>query len=558
MTLDRRFLLALGALAAAGCGDATTGGNTVVDSGASTDRGAVTDTGNADTGNPGTDAGGDMDSGVVTDAGGQTDTPRSDARADAGPPYDPCMGAVDLSAMGMRTGETTRITSNNRMVGAMAPLRAPCGGATGHQVVFRYTPRASTRLRISTDNAGTDNTLDTVVWAQPGPSCASLSPEGGTALGCDDDSGGSSAGGDAGVSRAWTSSFTTAAVTAGQPVYIVVGAWISSSSGLPLEGHTAQGQFELSVTEITTVAAGGACDPTGAMNTCAMGTTCITAGMTSTCLADGAAGGRCRATGAACDSGLACSGSQTSSTSRCRMTVAMGGACDPMGVMNVCAAGTTCVTASGMSTCQAPPYTEAPVASPMFVDACAMGTRVMLAGGADADLDDNHAMAAITIPWSFQFYGMGYTAIWPSTNGFASFGATAPDDSYSGRLPDADEGALVAPYYRDLVVRAMNSGICTATVGTAPNRRLVIEWQDVQALGRDATHLTFEVILNESGNTIDFLYQRLDPQGGDAGVDAEYVNGTRAAIGLQGPMASRPAVHMGTVSTTAGIRFSPR
>ncbi|MEZ4405946.1 MAG: hypothetical protein R3A52_05675 [Polyangiales bacterium] len=546
MTLDRRFLLALGAVAAAGCGDATTGGNTVVDSGATTDRGAVTDTGN-----PGTDAG-DMDSGAPTDAGGQTDATRSDARADAGPPYDPCMGAVDLSAMGMRSGETTRITSNNRMVGAMAPLRAPCGGTTGHQVVFRYTPRASTRLRISTDNPGTDNTLDTVVWAQPGPSCASLSPEGGTALGCDDDSGGTSAGGDAGVSRAWTSSFTTASVTAGQPIYIVVGAWISGSTGLPLDGHAAQGQFELSVTEITTVAAGGACDPMGVMNSCAMGTTCITAGSASTCVADGAAGGRCRATGAACDSGLACSGSQTSSSSRCRMTVAMGGACDPMGVMNVCAAGTSCVTAGGSSTCQAPPYAESPIASPMFVDACAMGTRVMLAG---SSLDDNHAMAAITIPWSFQFYGTGYTAIWPSTNGYAVFGTTAPMDRFSATLPLTTEGPLAAPFFADLVLRAMNSGICTATVGAAPNRRLVVEWQDAQEIDTDSTHLTFELILNESGNTVDFLYQRLDPT---TGADAAAANGSAAAIGLQGAMGARPTVHAGTVSTAAGIRFSPR
>lgn len=266
-----------------------------------------------------------------------TDVPRTDAAADAGPPYDPCAAAavIDLNARGMTMGSVTRFTGNNNMVGAMAPLTASCTRNTGHQVVLRYSPRTSARLRISTNNMGTDATFDTVVWAQASCSPA-MGDAGAPSLGCNDDSGG--------MPRTTASTFTTtAAATMGTPIFIVVAGYTP-----PLSMRTAQGTFELTVTEIATVPVGMACDPTGAMNACATGSTCVTAGMASTCVADGASGGACRtAMGAMpCDMGLSCTGG------RCLSSIPVGMPCGT-GVSGACATGSSCVTVMGASRCTA-------------------------------------------------------------------------------------------------------------------------------------------------------------------------------------------------------------
>lgn len=323
------------------------------------DRGAPTDRGfPEDEGFPDFDAGA-FDTGVrdtgVRDTGardtgtldtGVRDTGVRDTGAvDTGPPYDPCAASavIDLNAMGTLAGETTSYTGSNASTGRSAPLRPACGSASsiGHQVAFRYVPRAGVRLRVSTDNAGTAVNFDTVVWAQA--ACASL-PSGASALGCDDDGGNDP--------RGFSSVFTTAAaVTAGTPVYIIVAGYDGASTTTPT------GAFALTVTEVYPGMTGAACDPREVTPApCAAALRCVPTGTSTTmgtCLADGTAGGRCRSAGLACDEGLTCSGAVTSTSSRCRATVAVGGACDPAGAANVCAAGSHCITASGASTCVA-------------------------------------------------------------------------------------------------------------------------------------------------------------------------------------------------------------
>ncbi len=285
----------------------------------------------------GRDAGNTMDSGV-RDAGSPDIGVRDVGVIDTGPPYDPCAAGsvIDLTTAGTITGQTTRYTGSNTATGASAPLRIACGlSSTGHEVALRYTPRANVRLRVSTNNEGTTADFDTVVWAQA--ACASLTTAS-MALGCNDDVG-------EGTRRLTSTFTTTAAVTAGTPVYIVVAGYGTNSTGT----------FALSITEVVPGMAGGECDPADMMG-CVTGLRCVPIGtstMMGTCIADGTAGGRCRSAGLACDAGLTCSGVVTATTARCRATVAVGGACDPTGAANICAEGANCITASGASTCVA-------------------------------------------------------------------------------------------------------------------------------------------------------------------------------------------------------------
>lgn len=291
-----------------------------------------------------------------------TDAPRTDAVADAGPPYDPCAASaiVDLSMRGTVSGNTLRYTGNNNMVGAMAPLTASCTRSTGHQVALRYTPRTNARLRISTNNMGTDATFDTVVWAQA-TCAAAMGDAGATSLGCNDDSGA--------MPRTSASTFTTTAAAAmGTPIYIIVAGYTPA-----LSGRAEQGAFELTVTEVSTVAVGAACDPMGAMNVCAMGSTCVTASGMSTCVADGARGGACRTGMGAmpCDTGLACS------AGTCQSSIAIGMPCGT-GVTGVCITGSTCVTSMGMSRCTADGASGARCRTGMGVMPCDTGLTCTL------------------------------------------------------------------------------------------------------------------------------------------------------------------------------------
>jgi len=107
-------------------------------------------------------------------------------------------------------------------------------------------------------------------------------------------------------------------------------------------------------------------------------------------------------------------------------------------------------------------------------------------------------------------------------------------------------------------LRLQNTGsrFCSATVGTAPNRRFAVEWNDLTLDDADtAMHLTFEVVLHETTNVIDIFYRRLEPS---TGVLARFTNGSLADIGLAGPFRQPPVIHRGPVSTSVGLRFTPR
>jgi hypothetical protein len=183
---------------------------------------------------------------VVTSETSTRDAPlptdaRSDASADAAidaPPYDPCaIGAIrDLNALGTLTGETTRVTSDNLSAGRMRAVAAPCAlNMVGYQVAWRYTPRRTTSLRISTNDTATDARLDTVVLALDACPAAGANA---TVLGCGDDTG------DAPRDHA-TTFVTDAAVRAGAPVYILVGGFLHATAEL----WDSQGRYALAVSE---------------------------------------------------------------------------------------------------------------------------------------------------------------------------------------------------------------------------------------------------------------------------------------------------------------------
>ncbi len=193
-------------------------------------------------------------------------------------------------------------------------------------------------------------------------------------------------------------------------------------------------------------------------------------------------------------------------------------------------------------------YTETVLVAPTWVDACAAGLTLTL-----TDDDDGHS-AASPLPFAFSFFGAPRATLSVSTNGYVTFDAT-PRDGFKPVIPDAMEGAAAYAYWQDLALLSNDAAICVATVGTAPDRRVVVQWSDVQSLeADDITHLTFELVLHEGSGVIDFVYLTMTPE--DV-LDTEFVNGTHAGIGLQSAAGAQSVRHMGTINTITGLRFTP-
>jgi hypothetical protein len=113
-------------------------------------------------------------------------------------------------------------------------------------------------------------------------------------------------------------------------------------------------------------------------------------------------------------------------------------------------------------------------------------------------------------------------------------------------------GAVVAPFWQALALRpAPTSQICTAVAGAAPARRFAVEWQDVMPTGDTTTHVTFEAVLYEGANAVEFVYHQIDP-----GVSPpEESDGSWSAIALQSPRGTRYILHEGSVTTDTSVRW---
>lgn len=170
----------------------------------------------------------------------------------------------------------------------------------------------------------------------------------------------------------------------------------------------------------------------------------------------------------------------------------------------------------------------------------------------DTLLYADDGVVTLDLPFPFVFYGTTYTEVQASSNGNVQFGNANPwfsnDCMSSGPVPLM--GDMIAPYWDDLDLRAFGF-LEYETVGTAPERIFVIEWDEVPRFGDDSDDpVTFELQLFEKNNDILFLYQRVSTSSG--------YNGSSATIGLQSE-AQRLALQYGcqqpVVADASGVFF---
>jgi hypothetical protein len=157
------------------------------------------------------------------------------------------------------------------------------------------------------------------------------------------------------------------------------------------------------------------------------------------------------------------------------------------------------------------------------------GTYTPLVGGTATSLTataDDAISTAFPIGFNFVYGGVTYTQLRANSNGLLTFNATGTTTA-ANNLATATAAARpgLAPLWDDLQCSA---GVTYQLNGIAPNRTLTVEWKNMEwNWSSSANAISFQVILYETSNIIDFIYA----QGPDAGNPA---GSAGASIGLMG------------------------
>lgn len=124
----------------------------------------------------------------------------------------------------------------------------------------------------------------------------------------------------------------------------------------------------------------------------------------------------------------------------------------------------------------------------------------------DSGWDNN--IASVTIPFTFNFNGVDYSAASVNSNGYITFGVTnSLANSFSPISSTRTYFGAVSAFGRDLISNA--STIVYGTEGGAPNRVFVVQWNNARRYNFGAVTgdvLNFQIRLYETSNLIQVRY----------------------------------------------------
>ncbi|MEY4607243.1 MAG: hypothetical protein RLY45_2003 [Actinomycetota bacterium] len=147
-------------------------------------------------------------------------------------------------------------------------------------------------------------------------------------------------------------------------------------------------------------------------------------------------------------------------------------------------------------------------------------------GGTRRSLTDD-AGVAVALPFSFPFYGVSYSTVTVSSNGYIRFGTADATSFLNTPIPNILEPNNIAAPWWDDINPALSGSMWTIAQGTSPNRRFAASWVDVVRAGGSTNPITFQVVLDEATKSVTFQYR-------DAVTDLDS-NGGSATIGVESP-----------------------
>jgi hypothetical protein len=153
---------------------------------------------------------------------------------------------------------------------------------------------------------------------------------------------------------------------------------------------------------------------------------------------------------------------------------------------------------------------------------------------------DDTASAVNSVGFDFWYDGVRTTQFSANANGLLRLGSTAVSTGFTNNLGSTTDAPKIGAYWDDLCTGA-NGKVHFKVTGSAPNRKLIVEWQNMQ-LTRGAGcagngNGTFQVWLFETTGVVEFVYGSI--QAANA-TDGGY------SVGLQ----SGAATNFASVTTT--------
>jgi len=145
--------------------------------------------------------------------------------------------------------------------------------------------------------------------------------------------------------------------------------------------------------------------------------------------------------------------------------------------------------------------------------------------GTNVTLGDDDSSPAIPMGFSFDYFGNTYTNVYIGSNGIVGFTDVSMNSRFNDALPNnGDPSNMVALAWDDL---NPNSGgtISYATLGTAPNRRFVVEFNNVPHFGNTNT-VHAQVVFYEGSGIIDIHNINVNDDGGTMTQGIENDGGT--------------------------------
>ncbi len=128
-------------------------------------------------------------------------------------------------------------------------------------------------------------------------------------------------------------------------------------------------------------------------------------------------------------------------------------------------------------------------------------------GGTMVSLSDDAVSGSLPIGFSFCFLNNTYTNFYIGSNGWVSFSAGQPTNYVAASLPSSAGGVpkncIMAPWQDWHPGIAGGPYISYQTIGTAPNRKLVVTWNQVPMFSCTSTKGKFQIVLNETSNNIE-------------------------------------------------------
>ncbi|HTX88257.1 MAG TPA: T9SS type A sorting domain-containing protein [Bacteroidales bacterium] len=119
---------------------------------------------------------------------------------------------------------------------------------------------------------------------------------------------------------------------------------------------------------------------------------------------------------------------------------------------------------------------------------------------------DDYSYGPLTIGFNFTWRGTVYTQFGLNENGFISMGATAPSSSYYS-LSTGTTNEVIAAFNYDLYgVVANGAEIRYQTMGSAPNRYLVVQFKNYGFYSAGLADFNFQIQLYETTNQVKIVY----------------------------------------------------